>query len=464
MACPTSCTYNEIREPLTVAECASLTAGNPIGSYATVCDYLKSLPARLWDLTNHLENLGNYGTLAVNDESKCKSDDEPTAASLTSEFALFADSIACYLCGGLGNTAHFHDEGGTDFNQSATEPVNIPAPLKAGDTVIEDFDDYLVFWTYDGTAWVKNFTHNKADANSTFETYNTTIPVTYTTPNTIPTDPEAGDTLIEQFTDGLVYWTYDGTNWVKNFTDSKDIHSYHILQTGNAPSLTPAFPVPITTAQAGDTAIVKWDDGEAKYTFDGTTWILDWFKADTSGVTNIQDANGNVTVLNGNGNIPSETLDVINGGIELNNISTIYNTGGNSGFTALNNGTFILATTTDLVLTPIHQNMDMNIYLDPTSYITYSIGTTTNYVFTTQYSTNSGATWNNWEVGNNINITPGGPSTGDYYLTANDYIANISTPTTIRFRIIVTVTLWNGGNILSSLIRARGLGVVGGNI
>jgi hypothetical protein len=326
MACPTSCTYNEIREPLTVAECASLTAGNPIGSYATVCDYLKSLPARLWDLTNHLENLGNYGSLAVNDESKCKSDDEPTAASLTSEFALFADSIACYLCGGLGNTAHFHDEGGTDFNQSATEPVNIPAPLKAGDTVIEDFDDYLVFWTYDGTAWVKNFTHNKADANSTFETYNTTIPVTYTTPNTIPTDPEAGDTLIEQFTDGLVYWTYDGTNWVKNFTDSKDIHSYHILQTGNAPSLTPAFPVPITTAQAGDTAIVKWDDGEAKYTFDGTSWILDWFEPELSGgvscedvfnngaeqaspilPTNIVDANSNVTTPNVNGDIPFDT-------------------------------------------------------------------------------------------------------------------------------------------------------------
>ena len=195
--------------------------------------------------------------------------------------------------------------------------------LKAGDTVIEDFDDYLVFWTYDGTAWVKNFTHNKADANSTFETYNTTIPVTYTTPNTIPTDPEAGDTLIEQFTDGLVYWTYDGTNWVKNFTDSKDIHSYHILQTGNAPSLTPAFPVPITTAQAGDTAIVKWDDGEAKYTFDGTTWILDWFEPEVSGgvdcadvinngansanviqLPNVQDAAGNVTVLNVNGNIP----------------------------------------------------------------------------------------------------------------------------------------------------------------
>lgn len=334
MACPTSCTYNEIREPLTVAECASLTAGNPIGSYATVCDYLKSLPARLWDLTNHLENLGNYGSLAVNDESKCKSDDEPTAASLTSEFALFADSIACYLCGGLGNTAHFHDEGGTDFNQSATEPVNIPAPLKAGDTVIEDFDDYLVFWTYDGTAWVKNFTHNKADANSTFETYNTTIPVTYTTPNTIPTDPEAGDTLIEQFTDGLVYWTYDGTNWVKNFTDSKDIHSYHILQTGNAPSLTPAFPVPITTAQAGDTAIVKWDDGEAKYTFDGTSWILDWFEPELSGgvscedvfnngaeqanpitPTNIVDANNNVTTPDANGDIPTDCTLEVNGGV-----------------------------------------------------------------------------------------------------------------------------------------------------
>lgn len=479
MACPTSCTYNEIREPLTVAECASLTAGNPIGSYATVCDYLKSLPARLWDLTNHLENLGNYGTLAVNDESKCKSDDEPTAASLTSEFALFADSIACYLCGGLGNTAHFHDEGGTDFNQSATEPVNIPAPLKAGDTVIEDFDDYLVFWTYDGTAWVKNFTHNKADANSTFETYNTTIPVTYTTPNTSPTDPEAGDTLIEQFTDGLVYWTYDGTNWAKNFTDSKDIHSYHILQTGNAPSLTPAFPVPITTAQAGDTAIVKWDDGEAKYTFDGTTWILDWFEPELSGgvscedvfnngaeqsaaitPTNIVDATGDTTTPDVNGNIPTNTLDVISGSLELNKISDTLNVAGSTGFIAMSNGTFTLATTADINLTPLNPNMDMSVYLDPTIYINYSIGTTTNYVFATQYSTNSGGTWANWEVGSNVNIVPSGPNTGIYSHTANDYPFISSGANTVMFRVIVTVTNYNGGNILSSLVRVRGIEVV----
>lgn len=308
MACPETCSFNEIRQPLTTEECETLTSGVGIDGITDVCDYLQSLPARLFSIQQYLQDAGNYGALPVNEESKCKPGDAPTASSLTSEIARAINGIVCYLCGVSGNVTHFHSEPG-DFNQSATEPVNTPDPLKAGDTVIEDFDDYIVFWTYDGVNWVKNFTHDKSDANTTFETYNQTIPTpSYTTPQTTPADPEAGDTLVEQFLDGIVYWTYDGTNWVKNFTDSKDIHSYHILQAGSAGSLTPAFPVPITTAQAGDTAIVKWDDGEAKYTFDGTNWNLDWFTPITSGLDS--DVFPNQPNDCGGSNIPGAILEM----------------------------------------------------------------------------------------------------------------------------------------------------------
>lgn len=324
MACPASCAYNEIRVPLTGPECDTLASGTGIDGITDVCDYLQSLPVRLFDIQNHLEGLGNYGALPVNEDSKCKPSEAPTASSLVSEIARAINAITCFLCGvGGGSKSHFHDETG-DFNQLATTPLNIPADLDINDTVIEDFDDYLVFWTWDGTTWTKNFVHDKADANSAFQTHNQNIPTpTYTTPLTPPANPEAGDTIIEQYLDGIVYWTFDGTNWVKNFTDSKDIHSYHVLQAGNAPSLTPIFPVPITTAQAGDTAIVRWDNGEAKYTYNGASWVLDWFNEDASGIEcadvfpnnpndcatppAIQDSNGNVTVLNGNGNIPLDT-------------------------------------------------------------------------------------------------------------------------------------------------------------
>lgn len=331
MACPASCAYNEIRVPLTGPECDTLASGTGIDGITDVCDYLQSLPVRLFDIQNHLEGLGNYGALPVNEDSKCKPSEAPTASSLVSEIARAINAITCFLCGvGGGSKSHFHDETG-DFNQLATTPLNIPADLDINDTVIEDFDDYLVFWTWDGTTWTKNFVHDKADANSAFQTHNQNIPTpTYTTPLTPPANPEAGDTIIEQYLDGIVYWTFDGTNWVKNFTDSKDIHSYHVLQAGNAPSLTPIFPVPITTAQAGDTAIVRWDNGEAKYTYNGASWVLDWFNEDASGIEctdifpndpndcatppAIQDANGNVTVLNGNGNIQTDcTLDVTGG-------------------------------------------------------------------------------------------------------------------------------------------------------
>lgn len=183
--------------------------------------------------------------------------------------------------------------------------------------------------------------------------------------------------------------------------------------------------------------------------------------------TLLVDANGDPVCnygFNGVANIPTETLDVIAGSVELNNISKILDGSGIIGFTALSNGTFTLCTTGDIDLTPVHQNMDMNIYLDPTAFVNYSIGTTTNYVFTTQYSTDSGATWNNWEVGVNVNISPGGPSTGSHYLTLNDYIATSTIPNTVRFRLIVTVTNWNGGNVLGATIRARGIGVIGDHI
>jgi hypothetical protein len=193
--------------------------------------------------------------------------------------------------------------------------------------------------------------------------------------------------------------------------------------------------------------------------WNGTQWVPTTLPAGTA--VNVEDANGNFTVLNGNGNIPTDTLDVISGKVELDKISQTYNTGASSGFTAMANGTFVLATTADVDLTPIHQNMSENFYLDPTAYFNYSIGTTTNYVFSTEYSTNSGATWSNWEVGSTISIAPGGPSTGNYYLTANDDPINSTAPSTVRFRSTVTVSGYNGGNILSTLLRVRGIGVVG---
>ena len=207
-----------------------------------------------------------------------------------------------------------------------------------------------------------------------------------------------------------------------------------------------------------------WDSINDKINANGQIECADVFPNDPNDCATppaIQDANGNITALNGNGNIPTSTLDVISGKLELDNISKTYNVAGISGFLAMANGTFVLATTGDIDLTPIHQNMSENFYLDPTAYFNYSIGTTTNYVFSTQVSTDSGATWSNWEVGSAISIAPSGPSTGTYYLTANDDLRNSIAPSTVRYRAIVTVTGYNGGNILSTLIRARGIGVVG---
>lgn len=57
----------------------------------------------------------------------------------------------------------FHiDETGQNFPPTNTAPANPPANLDAGDTVIEHWDDAQVYWTWDGTNWIKNWVLTEA--------------------------------------------------------------------------------------------------------------------------------------------------------------------------------------------------------------------------------------------------------------------------------------------------------------
>lgn len=57
----------------------------------------------------------------------------------------------------------FHiDETGQNFPPGNTAPANPPANLDPGDTVIEHWDDAQVYWTWDGTNWIKNWVLTEA--------------------------------------------------------------------------------------------------------------------------------------------------------------------------------------------------------------------------------------------------------------------------------------------------------------
>lgn len=69
----------------------------------------------------------------------------------------------CNCCGSGGGTSHYqNDETGENAPESPTEPATIPDELSEGTTVAEFYDDAILYWTYDGADWVLNYTQTLA--------------------------------------------------------------------------------------------------------------------------------------------------------------------------------------------------------------------------------------------------------------------------------------------------------------
>lgn len=120
----------------------------------------------------------------------------------------------------------FHlDETGSNFPPSNTAPANPPANLDPGDTVIEHWDDTQVYWTWDGTNWVKNWVLSESPDILTSITDNGDGTFTYLDENADPTVISVctlmgyctlnaiGDVNAPSPTSGQVL-TWNGTSWV----------------------------------------------------------------------------------------------------------------------------------------------------------------------------------------------------------------------------------------------------------
>lgn len=124
------------------------------------------------------------------------------------------------------DTNAFHlDETGSDFPPGNTAPANPPANLDPGDTVIEHWDDTQVYWTWDGTNWVKNWVLSESPDILTSITDNGDGTFTYLDENADPTVISVctlmgyctlnaiGDVNAPSPTSGQVL-TWNGTSWV----------------------------------------------------------------------------------------------------------------------------------------------------------------------------------------------------------------------------------------------------------
>lgn len=86
----------------------------------------------------------------------------PIAESNLTATGLKALIDNCNCCGGGGSAHYQNDETGGNAPAEPTEPATLPSELEAGVTVVEFYDDAILYWTYDGSDWVLNYTHTLA--------------------------------------------------------------------------------------------------------------------------------------------------------------------------------------------------------------------------------------------------------------------------------------------------------------
>jgi len=128
--------------------------------------------------------------------------------------------------GTTGNFTSFVDSTGGDSGLTPSAPDSPPTGALEDDTLIEKFDDYTNFWTYDGSDWILNYQLSSRDNYNTFFRDNSAhdVPTTASDPpNPSGTHPSTNlreyDTYVTRYSAHTVHYTYDGTQWVEDFRD-----------------------------------------------------------------------------------------------------------------------------------------------------------------------------------------------------------------------------------------------------
>lgn len=115
----------------------------------------------------------NNGTTSINFflEEVSTGTGAPSVAPLTGEPIIYVDDSTgdTYTWDGTNwvqqnkdTVTTFESETGADWPAANTAPVTVAGALHVGKTVIEEFDDFINFWQYDGTNWVLKIQHGTA--------------------------------------------------------------------------------------------------------------------------------------------------------------------------------------------------------------------------------------------------------------------------------------------------------------
>lgn len=185
------------------------------------------------------------------------------------------DFSSCdYICDVNGlrikESGHVSDQTGTNTPVPYTAPTDGGTDLKEGAIIIEVFDDAVHYWSAgcDGAAAALDLTIPRSDTD-TVTSFSSEVGADAGAVDTAPVSPPAagvttGDTHIEKYDDFIVYWTFDGTNWVEDF---RTRCGYSVGQLSNTNAG--------TDAPAEDCSILIWDETAGEYQNVGPADALD---------------------------------------------------------------------------------------------------------------------------------------------------------------------------------------------
>lgn len=181
-------------------------------------------------------------------------------AITNSNFVTLEKLSACdYTCVGtklrVKNSGYVSNQLGSDTPGTYNAPTDPSAGLKDGAIIIEAFDDKIHYWKVACTAgtgvpvYTLTLSVDRGAQNpiTTFSSMTgSTTGLNPTAPATPPAVAITGSTLIQRFSDYDNYWTYNGTSWVLNWQSATSVDAHHNYDTTQA-AVTYNQATPVTT-------------------------------------------------------------------------------------------------------------------------------------------------------------------------------------------------------------------------
>lgn len=204
---------------------------------------------------------------------------------------------------GGGSLTSFKDQTGGNAPANPAAPANPPSGSSVGDTVVEFYDDQILYWTYDGSNWTLN---NRQDLQSAADDYlesaslnGNNLVLTLAGGATISVDlsslSDGGGAGLSIYDAGLGFWV-KGTTGIAVTSDSQGIYDFDVPAGGILESFQKQFTNPGTEYTGGGEVQINIDWNTGAFNTNAANSVLPAFKLIPGNNQQFEPASLSVTV------------------------------------------------------------------------------------------------------------------------------------------------------------------------